>query len=63
MSFFSHLISRVSDSAWESEAPLTVEAALDYLSGEFSEEELTGDSSSVFYAERSFDALPLPAGS
>lgn len=63
MSFFSHLVSRVSDSAWESEAPLTVETTLDYLSGEFSEEELTEDSSSVFYAERSFDALPLPAGS
>lgn len=63
MSFFSHLVSRVSDSAWESEAPLTVVAALDYLSGEFSEEELTEDSSSVFYAERSFDALPLPTGS
>lgn len=63
MSFFSHLGSRVSDSAWESDAPLTVEAAIDYLSGEFSEEELTEDSSSVFYAERSFDALPLPAGS
>lgn len=51
------------DSAWELEAPLTVEAALDYLSGEFSEEELTEDSSTVFYAERSFNALPLPAGS
>ena len=63
MSFSSHLVSRVSDSSWESEAPLTVEATLGYLSGEFSEEELTEDSSSVFYAERSFDALPLPAGS
>ena len=63
ISFFSHLVSRVSDSAWGSEAPLTVEAALDYLSGEFSEEELTEDSSLVFLAERSFDALPLPAGS
>ena len=37
MSFFSHLDSRVSDSAWEDEAPLTVEPALNYLSGEFSE--------------------------
>lgn len=63
MSFFSHLVSQVSDSAWESEAPLTVDAALDYLSGEFSEEELTEDSSFVFHAERYFDALPLPAGS
>lgn len=63
MSYFSRLCTRVSDSAWELEAPLTVEAALGYLSGEFSEEELTEDSSSVFYAERSFDALPLPAGS
>lgn len=62
MPFFSHLVSRVSDFSWESEAPLTVEVALDYLSGEFSEDELTEDSSSVFYAERSFDALPLPAG-
>lgn len=63
MSFYRSLIRGVCDSAWESETPLTVEAALDYLSGEFSEEELTEDSSSVFYAERSFDALPLPAGS
>lgn len=63
MSFYSSLIRGVYDSSWEDEAPLTVEAALDYLSGEFSEEELTEDSSSVFYAERSFDALPLPAGS
>lgn len=63
MSFYSSLVRRVCDSAWESEAPLTVDEALDYLSGEFSEEELTEDSSSVFYAERSFDALPLPAGS
>lgn len=63
MPFFSHLVSRVSDSSWEDEAPLSVESALDYLSGEFSEEELTEDSSSVFYVERSFDALPLPAGS
>lgn len=63
MSFFSHLVSRASDSSWEDEASLTVESALDYLSGEFSEEELTEDSSSVFHAERSFDALSLPAGS
>lgn len=63
MSFYSSLVSHVSDSSWEDEAPLTVESALDYLSGEFSEEELTEDSSSVFYAERSFDSLPLPAGS
>lgn len=62
MSFYSSLIRTVCASAWESEAPLMVEEALDYLSGEFSEEELTEDSSSVFHAERSFDALPLPAG-
>lgn len=62
MSFFSHLGSRVSDSAWESEAPLTVEEALAYLSGEFSEEELTEDSSSVFYVERYLDELSQPRG-
>lgn len=62
MPFFSHLVSRVSDSSWEEEAPLTVEAALDYLSGEFSEEELTEDSSSVFYAERHLDELSQPRG-
>lgn len=62
MSFYSSLVRRVCDSAWELEAPLTVEVALDYLSGEFSEEELTEDSSSVFHAERSLDVLPLPAG-
>jgi hypothetical protein len=62
MSFFSHLVLRASDSSWEDEAPLTVELALDYLSGEFSEEELTGDSSSVFHAERLLDELSLPRG-
>lgn len=63
MSYYSSLIHRVCDSAWESAAPLTVEAAIDYLSGEFSEAELTEGSSSVFHAERLLDELSLPRGS
>lgn len=62
MSYYSSLIRGVCDSAWESEAPLTVEAALVYLSGEFSKEELTEDSSSVFHAERHLDELSQPRG-
>lgn len=62
MSYYSLLIHRVCDSTWASEVPLTVEVALDYLSGEFSEEELTEDSSSVFYAERYLDEVSQPRG-
>lgn len=59
MSFFSHLVSRVSDSSWEDEAPLTVESALDYLSGEFSEEELLAKAEVAFCSERCFAGCPL----